>query len=57
MIVYKDKTYCISEDCGNEKCEFRLTDDIVETAATFGLPVSISNESKICNCYIKKTDI
>lgn len=57
MIVYQDRTYCVSNDCCNDRCVVRLTDDIVEKAAIFGLPVSIADESKNCNCYIKKTDI
>ena len=57
MIVFMDKTYCTCDHCGNEKCDIRLTDDIVERAATFGLPVSIADESKSCSCYVKKTDL
>ena len=57
MIVFMDKTYCTCDHCGNEKCNIRLTDDIVERAATFGLPVSIADESKSCSCYVKKTEL
>ena len=57
MICFMDKTYCICQDCGNDKCDTRLTDDVAERAATFGLPVSVNDESQTCRCYIKKTDL
>lgn len=57
MLVYRDTTYCANDNCGNKDCEFRLTDEIVDKAVTFGLPVSIADESENCNCYINKTEI
>ena len=57
MLCFMDKTYCICQDCGNDKCDSRLTDEVAERAATFGLPVSVNDESKTCRCYVKKTDL
>ena len=55
MICYRDKTYCVSKDCVNQSCKRRMTDEIQEKAAAFGLPVSLTDESKICRYYVTKT--
>ena len=41
MICYKDKTFCINEEC-SEKCALYLTDKIKKEAMAFGLPISQS---------------
>ena len=57
MISYRDRSFCISRDCGNTECERRLTDDVFEKASAFGLCVSLVDETKSCNCYIEKTEL
>lgn len=57
MICYRDRTYCNSKDCDRIKCDDRLTDEVVLKAKGLGLPVSVSDFSKYCRCYVKKTDI
>ena len=41
MICYKDKTFCINEECP-KKCALYLTEQIKKEAMAFGLPVSQS---------------
>lgn len=54
MIVFRDMTYCIREDCTNEHCRRRLDQDIRELAARAGLPLSVSDFGPVCKDYRKK---
>jgi hypothetical protein len=40
MLSYKDKTFCVSDDCNND-CDRKLTDEIKEGAKKSGLPLSV----------------
>ena len=54
MIVFRDMTYCIREDCTNEHCRRRLDQDVRELAARVGLPLSVSDFGPVCKDYRKK---
>ena len=41
MLCYRDRTYCVNEDCKNP-CSKKLTKEIEKEAAEFGLPVMVS---------------
>lgn len=52
MLCYKDKTFCDS-DCTNTEC-FRYYDSgVAEDAKNFGLPVALSDYTKVCPYYLK----
>lgn len=56
MIVFRDMTYCVREDCVNESCRRRLDQDVRTLAARSGLPLSISDFGPSCEDYRKKDD-
>ena len=51
MICYRDRTYCDCAFCITEKCDKRLTDDVMDAAIAVGLPVSVSDFSSVCGIY------
>ena len=54
MIVYEDMTFCIREDCTNDKCRRLLTQEVLDRAAAAGLPLSVSDFGPVCKEYRKK---
>lgn len=54
MICYKDTTFCVSRDCVNKSCQNRMTDEIQEKANKLCIPVSVSDETKVCRYYVKR---
>ena len=57
MICYKDKTYCVSRDCVNKSCQIKLTDEIQEKANKLCIPVSVSDETKVCRYYVSRSKV
>ena len=56
MIVFRDMTYCVREDCMNESCRRRLDQDVLTLAERSGLPLSLSDFGSVCKDYRKKGD-
>lgn len=54
MIVYRDMTFCVREDCANRSCRRLLTEDVQTRATEDGLPLSVSDFSPVCKDYRKK---
>ena len=57
MIVYKDRCYCNSTDCGVTTCTSRLTKEVKSLAARARLPIDMADLSKVCPCYVAKRKI
>lgn len=51
MIVYDDMTFCVREDCVNDKCSRLLTQEVRDRAADVGLPLSVSDFGPVCKDY------
>ena len=56
MIVYRDMTFCVREDCMNDKCRRLLTDGVRNRAVAAGLPLSLSDFGPVCKDYRKKDE-
>lgn len=50
MIVYKDRTFCLS-DCTNSECSKYFDAGVNKDAQDAGLPVSLADLSKTCTSY------
>lgn len=48
MICYRDRCYCSREDCTNELCTCRLTEQVKQDAERVGLPIDVAD---LCNGY------
>ena len=50
MLCYRDRCYCIREDCTNKLCDRRITENVKRDAARMGLPIDVAD---LCNghCY------
>jgi len=53
MICYKDKTFCESKTCKNDKCERKVTELLFKEAEDYGLPVAVGNFENNCKVYKK----
>ena len=54
-LCYKDRSYC-SSDCVNKKCSRYISEELVNEAYKFGLPIASIDMSKTCGDYIARKD-
>jgi len=55
MICYRDMTFCNAEDCTNNKCFRKITDEVIESGTKWwgspDFPIAISDFSTVCKEY------
>jgi hypothetical protein len=50
MICYRDRSYCDS-DCRNTTCDRFVSQQLINDANAFGLPLALTDYSKNCPGY------
>ena len=52
MLCYRDMTFCSAKECESKYCRRKLTEEVQDKALKVGLPLCLSDFSKVCKEYV-----